>query len=289
MADHYQTIHNNFKRLVAYGCSNTMGEELADHLCLGISFDECNKLKKKYGSVTQFEQSTWNGKKIADHMVEYDVLTKNWQLSYPGVLANLLGLDYDIRAETGNSQCHIYWQLVHDFELGKIEPTDMLLIGCTLPPRYMIMQNNKGKLFTEGRTIPLAQELFPEEAKSIAVLYSDEKFVWEYYNNLWLTKTFAETHKLTLMIVPTTIWDIDADHPDWIYKDIHPLLKKYCKKVWQTLKESVMVTDQGLENFFENPDKPNHAGWGHYPQHNHKAYAQHIYDRLELFGNFIRI
>ena len=141
----------------------------------------------------------------------------------------------------------------------------------------------------EAKPSPLAQELFPEEAKSLAVLYSDEKFVWEYYNNLWLTKTFAETHKLTLMIVPTTIWDIDADHPDWIYKDIHPLLKKYCKKVWQTLKESVMVTDQGLENFFENPDKPNHAGWGHYPQHNHKAYAQHIYDRLELFGNFIRI
>ena len=47
-------------RIVAYGCSYTVGDEIMDHDVLGMTFEECNDIKQKYlnaGGVA----SAWDG------------------------------------------------------------------------------------------------------------------------------------------------------------------------------------------------------------------------------------
>jgi hypothetical protein len=40
--------YNGKTRLISFGCSFTAGYELIDHELLGISFDECNKIKRQW-------------------------------------------------------------------------------------------------------------------------------------------------------------------------------------------------------------------------------------------------
>ena len=35
-------------RILAYGCSYTAGDEIMDHIKMGISFEECNQIKQRY-------------------------------------------------------------------------------------------------------------------------------------------------------------------------------------------------------------------------------------------------
>ena len=40
-------------RILAYGCSYTAGDEIMDHIKMGISFEECNRIKQRYQVVQQ--------------------------------------------------------------------------------------------------------------------------------------------------------------------------------------------------------------------------------------------
>lgn len=279
MADHSQIILKNYNRLVAYGCSNTQGEELNDHLCLGIDVDTCNQMKKKYNSVRKFKKSKFKGKTVAEHMTEYNIEQKNNQKSYAGQLAKLIGIDYQNKAIGGNSQSHIYWQLTKDVYQKKINKNDLILIGCTMIDRYTIFEKIGAQLVSEGR--PITYDRI-DEAKAVSLLYSEEKLVWEYYNWLLLIKTFAKKHNIKILMVPTTSTSTNVEKNTWTHRKVHLYIKTFAIEIWKELRQNEMITDQGLDDFFFDPDHEEMFYFGHFPEHNHRAFAEHIYSKLKI-------
>lgn len=287
MADHYQIIPKKFNRLIIYGCSDSSGMELADHLALGISFDECNHLKKQAGSIEKFENTYLNGKKIHDLLLDYDTDQVEKNLSYGSSLAKKLNLICDNRAIAGNSQSQMYWELTKDFYQGRINDNDLVLIGCTLIERVMLMEKDQNKtLTTTSFTMPRALEVNVKVFDACNVLYSLDKWIWQYYNILESVETFASKNNINLIMVPTSSLHTNILHPQgWIYENynIDPIIKKHAVCIWKKLRETIMITDQGID--FET--KVGLAGWTHYPQVNHDQYAEHLYQQLKLFRNFI--
>lgn len=287
MVDHYQTIRENFKRLTVYGCSHSAGTELSDHIALGISLEDCNRLKKQTGSMTKFYEHYHNGVQVSQIFKNFNIDQTNKDFSYTASLAKKLNLECDNRSMPGNSLPHMYWELIRDFYQGKINNKDLVLIGCTHIERILLMQKNTdNKLITQGVPISFAD---PKISKASIILNSIEKLIWDYYHTLQMFEIFASRNNITLMIVPTASPDINVLHPNgWLYDqlEIDTIVKYHIIKIWKSLRSTIMISDLGIEDFLTPIGK---SGWQHCPKICHDAYANHLFEQLKLFGNFIRI
>ena len=262
-----------------------MGEELGDHHCLGIGFDECNQMKKKTGTVAKFESTMHKGKTVWDWFEQEGCLAINNRLSYPNQLAQMLGLECDNRAMPGASQEKIYWDMVEDLRDGRIRETDIVLIGNTLPDRITTMQFENDHVQSTGINL-LSDTISEQQKKMLLDIWPHDQFVWWFWNWLKLTKVFAEQHKLSLMIAPCTINDLFPKDP--ALSRVHPSISDYADKVWREI-EPVVLGRKGLEDFSSDPDNLQFAGWGHFPAHNHAEFAKYLYQQLKLFGNLIGV
>lgn len=272
-----------FKRLVAYGCSLTAGDELSDHLCLGIDFETCNDLKRKQGTPDKWEQSRHEGRRVIEYLRRNDFREKNKELSYVGKLANLLGIECVNNAKPGNAIAHMYYEFVRDFLDDKIKKDDLVLIGCTLIPRYLSMQYKLNKFQAEGRPITCDFKHSANELDALLKIYTDEKLVWEFYNWLAMFVFFAQQNNIKLVMVAPTPSDIDPNHPEFQFGDVDHSVIKFAHKVWDDISTKAMITDKGLENFFIDPENENWAGFLHFPEHNHQGLAEHLHSKLKVF------
>jgi hypothetical protein len=118
---------DQFKRLVAYGCSLTAGTELGDHIAMDISIDECNELKRKVPlkQWRRFEK-------------QYKLEQAGYYRSWAGHLSNHLALELDNRGVGSASidQCLLRMKnSLHNSE-------DLVIVGLTYIQRALIFNHS---------------------------------------------------------------------------------------------------------------------------------------------------
>ena len=125
-----------FKRLVAYGCSYTQGDELIDEEYI----PGANEIKKTRG-LNVFLETLY--KKYPDLTKQsYNELGKSH--AWPRHLADRIGIPWINNASPGNSNYNMIYRLDRDLANGNILDTDLVIIGITSPNR-LIYINHEGK------------------------------------------------------------------------------------------------------------------------------------------------
>jgi hypothetical protein len=114
----------NIKRVVFYGCSFTVGAELADcDIFPELSKSEIDKLKLK-------ERYSVYNRITVKHRDSLDN-----QKSWSRWCADELNLPWVNRAENGSSMSQIIFSVERDLINGVIEDTDLIIVGITSPER----------------------------------------------------------------------------------------------------------------------------------------------------------
>jgi hypothetical protein len=268
---------SNKKRMIFFGCSFTSGHELMDHDFLGISFDECNKLKEQHllekKSVGKFDTYIKNVANI-DNAQYNDMSSKK---SYGAKLANKLELEHVNYAEPGLSMEHSFLKLIHAFHSGEINPsTDLIFFGLTTPHRYM--------LFTE-HGIPITKVMSDQNYAPEDLHYNDYKIMQSYYFSLENFKNFCLTNSfdfilqpvvnkgllLTGMVKPEYEMFMDIQR-DWKY------LPMFTKMLENSL-EYCIDQDETLVSRY-NPKIHGVCGFKHPTEIAHEYFAEELYAKI---------
>lgn len=125
----------NYNRVVAYGCSYTYGAELNDHKAIGKSRLKTDKEKKKLG-YKGF--ATLYGHKLGPGSKKINHVTAMHNASWANKVRQCLQIKhYENRAISGISNEQMIYSLEKDYIEGKIEETDLVLVGLTSLERFM--------------------------------------------------------------------------------------------------------------------------------------------------------
>lgn len=118
---------DKFRRLVAYGCSLTAGTELGDHLAMGITLDECNKLKRK----VPIER--W---RIFEK--QHNLEEAGYYRSWAGHLSNHLDLELENRGIGSASIDQCLLRMKNSLH----NPEDLVIVGLTFIQRALVFNRS---------------------------------------------------------------------------------------------------------------------------------------------------
>lgn len=132
-----------FKRLVAYGCSYTQGDELLDETYI----PGANEIKKIQG-----REIWW--KTLLDTYPGLDKQEYNERCKFhawPRHLADRMGIPWVNRAYPGNSIYNMIYKIDQDLANGDILDTDLVILGITSPNRLIYVDyEGRGKTLHLG-------------------------------------------------------------------------------------------------------------------------------------------
>lgn len=257
-------------RIVAYGCSYTAGQELADAIILNKTHDEIDAYKRKHG--IHCIDGVYGSK---ENLSACDKLSS--ELAWPNYIAERFGIPCINRAEKGTSVNEFIFNIERDLITGKIEPTDLILVGLTSPVRFSWVTK-----FGHMMTKFVGDERWTYNSELNYALLdtwaTDCNLIWEYFKHarhLDLLSSCMGGRLKTVMTVQS-IESIKIALPD--YKHRLPWI--------DSLKlHNLLSPELSLSNFIEDGkwDEQTH-GWGHPKVEVHERYAAHIYDQLISAG-----
>jgi hypothetical protein len=258
---------NKIKRIVAFGCSYTAGEELLYH---------------QLGDLDEYRKSTLKDprlffKKIAKNFDAQkklkDIRAEQLTLAWPAKLAALLNVDYVNFAEVGNSMDKILWQI----ETKKLEmffqPGDIILVGATNPDRNLVFKDSGPMSFQLPSlhwdydsligvdSIGNASTVISKEVdKTLVHWFSDDRIVWDYL------KTLKALRSLNVGIVNAMSCNLDLN------------LISYNAELFKNIKDSIQyLQSKSMDSFASDSD---YLAWGHPNESVHQKFAESIYEIL---------
>lgn len=245
-------------RILAYGCSYTAGDEIMDHITMGVSFEECNRIKKTYRT------NVGRGHDIKTFREDFNILKDNplqiWD-SWASMLAKKLSVSFENRAVNGSSLDEHYFKIYNDYISGKIKETDLVLVGLTSMDRMID--------FRATRPMPhnnsLVSSLIPndEGSRLLVELRNDDFLVFHYFKNIHLLHYLGS--KINLMMQPMRkIWTM----PFINNLDV-PYTRQYANSVWNECTENILSE---LYLDFTIPL----CGFGHPPLESHILLADQL-------------
>lgn len=258
----------NFNRIVAYGCSFTAGDELADSKFItSYSIDKINQLKRA-------SKSTKNKFSVPD-LPEY-----NWHLfdseqrasSWAAKLAEKFNVDFLNKAVSGASLQYTLLQIQQDISDGAITDTDLVLIGLTSNARWMYYdKQNKPITVMFGydynwTSTDLKNCMALEVANDYFLLYN-------YFNCLEHLDLLSK--KLNGRILMQYMHHTLSDYIVFA-KDMVPSFQKMVSA--PNNYDSIIDKDYSFGNFI-NWETDTH-GYYHPREEFHEQFANHIYKKL---------
>ena len=256
-------------RILAYGCSYTAGDEIMDHIKMGISFEECNRIKQRY------QVDYGQGYDIAKFRIEFNILRDNplhIRNSWAAILAKQLQVSFENRAVNGSGLDEHYFTIYNDYISGKIKDTDLVLVGLTSIDRIIDFRLDRPM----PHNISLISGLIPKDEGSrlLVELRNDDFLVFYYFKTIHLLHCLSS--KINLMMQPMRkMWTM----PYINNLDI-PYTKQYANSVWNECKESI------LSELYLDDNIPL-CGFGHPSLDSHILLAEQleksVRDKFELF------
>ena len=275
--------HNGKTRLISFGCSFTCGSELIDHELLGISFDECNKIKRQWTAdkktIHKFEEYVIKQSGITT----LDYVEMSSKRSYAAKLADKLGLEHVNYARPGAAVDHMVLDLFRGHYTQKINPeTDLIFLGITSPHRYL-------NFIPESNGVPVSRVMSNMFFEDADLHYNDYKVMQTYFCALQNFKNFCITNNFDFYIQP-----IHEKHL-MFYHNIHSksgqgldigAMFRDIDDNWQyifTFKkifEEIMrdSLDSNLSLFYCKNDDP--CGFLHPSEKSHVDFAEKLYVKI---------
>jgi len=275
-------------RLISFGCSFTSGAELIDHELLGISFDDCNKMKQKWLS----------DKKTMHHFEDYVAHTAKLRTekyvelgskrSYAAKLADKLGLEHVNYAIPGSAVDHMVLNLFRGYYTEKLNPkTDLIFLGITTPHRYLT--------FTPHQTgSPHSRVMSDRDFEDSDMHYNDYKVMQSYFFALQNFKNFCITKKFDFYmqpIPPIQLLFYTKSAPN-MFADIYhgwqflPTFEKIFQEILEHSVDSNLSIMTAYNNFLDGnnvfPRLPltNVCGFQHPCETAHVYFAEALYDKI---------
>jgi hypothetical protein len=259
-------MNKNFNRIIAYGCSYTAGDEIMDHIVMGVSFEECNQWKQDYlNNKTASLAHTTNFKK--DFNIRWDdPLHRN--SSWAAQLAKLLNVPFENRAMNGSGLDEQYLGIYMDYDQGRILDTDLVLVGLTSMNR-MIDFRLKEKITT------LISKNIPDDVGSKLYLdmYNDDYVVFHYFKTLELFNGLAT--KIQLMMQPMTN-DMMLGQLDRLSI---PHTRSFANTVWKNSIDNILLPEEYLQPLIVN-GVARKCAFGHPPLESHIELAEKLHKKF---------
>lgn len=170
----------------AYGCSYTVGSELADTIFSKMPREETEILKKNIG-----ELEFYNRYVTDDREKQYiELMNKK---SYAQTIADTINADlYINRAIRGSSNMHMFYQILEDIKTKTITKNDIIFVGYTSFKRYTWYDKHR----IDFRSTTPSSEIWPSKQfqKQYILNMSDQDCILQniqaYYAIKEITKEF---------------------------------------------------------------------------------------------------
>jgi hypothetical protein len=258
-------------RVVAYGCSWTAGSELMDHVHMGVSFDECNAIKKTYISSGKTHENMH--KFIEKYKINEPAIEElNRHSSWAGQLAGLLGKPIENRAVGGSSLDQSYFELYRDYHDGKILPTDLVLFGLTTAYRTIGFRDRivgslqLGYHFRDDNV----------EDRSLLKLYDDNFLVFSYFKTLSILNSLKS--KMNIRLQPV-VKGLNPFSHEFDFATAHA--KNYAQHIWNESQDALILPNEHLQEYIVD-GKPKRCGFMHEPVESHIELANKIYNQVKF-------
>jgi hypothetical protein len=260
----------NINRVVAYGCSYTAGQELADAIILNKPHEEIDAYKRKHG--IHCVEGVYGNEETR---IRCTLLSS--QLAWPNYIAERLGVSCSNRAKMGTSINEFIYNIERDIVSNEIVETDLIFVGLTCPVRFSWVSDS-GIMITKF----VGDSRWTHSAKLNDALLdtwaTDCNLMWEYIKHAkyldYLSKSLGNRLKIVM-----TVQSLQS---------IRLVLSGYKSKLpWlDNVKfDNLLSPEVSLSNFVvvEEIEKYTH-GWGHPVVDVHKKFANHMFDELITTG-----
>jgi len=268
-------------RLVFFGCSFTSGHELSDHHNLNMSFADCNKLKKTFAYIGDFDQYVVNKTGLSKEQI-YDI---DRTYAWPKKLCDRLGITHKNLAVPGGSVEYSHAMFLLHHNQGLLNPQeDILIMGLTTQARIFCF--NK---LNPNRFYNIVLSSVNKQSQSLLDIYTDYKILYTYYRDLHTFMRDAESKGYTIKFQPV----IDPEYLD-VSKEIfrvHFDVKKdwdfwpVLIEKWSEIKNNVIDINLSLFEYRYKKNDPRlkiePCGFDHPGELCHKIFADKLYDVMK--------
>lgn len=261
----------NFDRVVAYGCSFTAGQELADSIVLGRSEDEIDAFKRKEG--IHCHKELYGTEEIREKCNEMSS-----KISWPNYVAEKMGIPCINRAKPGTGINEFIFNIERDLATGKITDTDLILVGLTSVSRFSWIRGN-GEMQTKFIGDPRWNEY---KNLNDALLYTwatENNLMWEYIKCIrhldLLSNKLGGRLKMLMCVFSLNFVKKELSE----YRKYLPWLDDI--KVENLLIPSISMST--IAGRHHNTDDETH-GWGHPKLRTHKEFAELAWSALIASG-----
>lgn len=265
------------KNMAFFGCSFTSGHELMDHDLLGVTFEECNKMKKEHllskKTLGEFDLLVKKHAGI-DHQQYNDLSSRR---SYANRLATKLGLKHINYAEPGLAIEHSTLKFFDACYSGELTPeNDVIFFGLTTPHRYLYF-NDKGTALTRV----MSHEVFFDED----LFHNDYKIMQSYYFSMQNVMNYCIKHSFEFVIQPVVSWRLL--YPDLVDPNYEVFLQM--DRNWKYLSMFRTMLDEFLAYSIDSnltlttnyiPSKHGVCGFKHPTEIAHEMFSQGLYDKI---------
>jgi hypothetical protein len=271
-------------RLISFGCSFTAGSELMDHEVLGISFDECNKMKHQWIADRKPMHKFEDYVSRAGKMTSREYINVSSKRSYAAKLADKLGLEHVNYAIPGSAVDHMTLDLFHGHYTRKLNPkTDLIFLGVTTPHRYLSFS-------PENTGVPVSRVMSDRSVQDSDMHYNDYKVMQTYLFSLQNFKNFCVVNNFDFYMQPVFPKELlfynapESKHGN-IFADIYfdwQYLPTF-EKIFQEILDYSIDPTTSLFTWYNNQMRgtvPPPCGFKHPPEIAHVLFAEELYDKI---------
>jgi hypothetical protein len=252
---------------------------LIDHELLGVSFDECNKMKHQWIADRKPMHKFVDYVSQVGKMTPEEYVNVSSKRSYASKLSDKLGLEHVNYAVPGSAVDHMVLDLFREHYTGKLNPkTDLIFLGVTTPHRYLCFSPEK-------MGIPVSRVMSERDFISSDSHYNDYKTMQTYLFALQNFKNFCivnNYHFYMQPILPKELlfYNYPKSKRGNIFPDMHvnwQYLLTFNKLFQELLDFSI---DANLSLFDRSNECGVVCGFKHPPEKAHVFFAEALYDKI---------
>jgi hypothetical protein len=256
-------INGKYKRIIAYGCSFTAGDELADATVLGMPEEEVDEMKRSGAT----RQQLYGGlrKQIESH---------GKTLSWVRWVADHFGVPYSNRAIGGGSIQQMVYRIERDYHNGLIDDDDLVIVGVTSMFRWFQFDYTGHEM---SWVFSFYESGIPKLTRELAENYiNDYNILWVYHLHMNYLQKLADERKNIKLVHA-----IKAFSREKGYMESADLIPDF-EKTLSSFEYPAVLIPYGISDLTAHlqHEQVTH-GWGHPKIEFHKQYAKLIIDKLE--------